>query len=242
MDRQPVPGLYRHYKGGAYRVIGIARHSETDEPLVVYRCLAADGSLWVRPLAMFGETVTVNGVAQPRFRLIAADHPTGATAAGLIDSLGLARHPEGGWYRETYRASGSIPGPLLPEPFAGERSYATAIYFLLERGDVSALHRLKSDELWHFHAGAPLTVHVITPGGDYSSLRLGSEPAAGETFQAAVPAGCWFGAETAGAYSLVGCTVAPGFDFADFELGQRAELLRRFPAHAGIIRRLTPAD
>ena len=165
----------------------------------------------------------------------------GPPAAELITRLNLARHPEGGWYRETYRATGVIPGDLLPERCAGARSFCSAIYFLLERGDISALHRIRSDELWHFYAGASLTVHVITPRGEYHPLRLGADIAAGESFQAVVPAGCWFGAEVpaGGAFSLVGCTVAPGFDFADFEMGNRDLLLRQFPAHAGIIRRLT---
>lgn len=239
MHHEPEPGLYRHYKGGEYRVIGTARHSETEEPMVVYRCLYDNDSLWVRPLAMFLETVTVDGAELPRFSLVAPDHAGGPVVAELIAGLGLARHPEGGWYRETYRAAGTIPGTFLPEQVAGERSFSTAIYFLLERGDISALHRIKFDELWHFHAGAPLIVHVITPAGDGYSLTLGSDPAAGETFQGVVPAGCWFGAETTGDYSLVGCTVAPGFDFADFEMGSRADLLCRFPAQTGIIRRLT---
>ena len=163
------------------------------------------------------------------------------SAAELITRLNLARHPEGGWYRETYRASGMIPGDLLPERCAGARSFSSAIYFLLEQGDFSALHRIGSDELWHFYAGASLTVHVITPGGEYHPLRLGADIAAGESFQAIVPAGCWFGAEVAaeGAFSLVGCTVAPGFDFTDFEMGNRDQLLRQYPAQAGTIRRLT---
>jgi len=164
---------------------------------------------------------------------------SGSAAAELITHLKLARHPEGGWYRETYRSGGTVAANLLPERFAGDRAFCTAIYFLLERGDVSALHRIKSDELWHFYAGAALTVHVITPQGEYYPLKLGSDLAAGESFQAIVPAGCWFGAASEGAYSLVGCTVAPGFDFADFEMGSRENLLRRFPAHVGIIRRLT---
>lgn len=239
MYQEPAPGLYRHYKGGEYRVVGTARHSETDEPMVVYRCLYDNDSLWVRPLAMFLGTVAVDGTELPRFSLVARDRAGGPVASELIAGLGLERHPEGGWYRETYRAAGTIPGTLLPGQVGGERSFSTAIYFLLERGDISALHRIRSDELWHFHAGAPLIVHVITPAGGSYALALGSDPAAGETFQAVVPAGCWFGAETTGDYSLVGCTVAPGFDFADFEMGSRADLLGRFPTHAGIIRRLT---
>ncbi len=131
MHHEPAPGLYRHYKGGEYRVIGTAHHSETDEPMVVYRCLYYNDSLWVRPLAMFLETVTVDGAELPRFSLVAPDHAGGPVAMELIAGLGLTRHPEGGWYRETYRAAGTIPGTLLPEQVAGERSFSTAIYFLL---------------------------------------------------------------------------------------------------------------
>jgi predicted cupin superfamily sugar epimerase len=157
-----------------------------------------------------------------------------------ITHLGLARHPEGGWFRETYRAGESIPEAGLPSRFPGKRPFSTAILFLLERGDISALHRLKSDEIWHFHEGTPLAVHVITPAGDYLKILLGGDPENGEQFQAVVPAGCWFGAEPAGSgdFALVGCTVAPGFDFNDFEMARRTELKSLFPDHAALIRRL----
>jgi uncharacterized protein len=163
------------------------------------------------------------------------------TVEQLVRRLQLARHPEGGWFRESYRSSQVVSATSLPERFGGVRSYCTSIYFLLERGDISALHRIKSDEIWHFYAGATLTVQVITPEGAHLEMRLGSDLASGASFQAVVPAGCWFGAEVSGTgdYSLVGCTVAPGFDFADFEMGERDELLRHYPAHAEMIRRLT---
>ena len=158
----------------------------------------------------------------------------------LIKTLGLLRHPEGGWYRETYRSSELIPYAILNKKFDDSRSYCTAIYFLLEHGEISALHRIKSDEIWHFYSGASLTVHVITPQGEYYPLHMGSNITAGEVFQCVVPAECWFGAEVCGeGYSLVGCTVAPGFDFADFEMGSRVELTRQFPEQAEIIERLT---
>lgn len=164
-----------------------------------------------------------------------------ATAAALVRSLNLARHPEGGWYRETYRSPLTIPVAALPDSFGGERSVCTAIYFLLERGDISALHRIKSDELWHFHAGAALTIHVFTPAGECRQIGLGSNIGAGESFQAMVPAGCWFGAEISagGDFSLVGCTVAPGFDFDDFEMAAGEQLARIYPDHGEVIRRLT---
>jgi uncharacterized protein len=162
------------------------------------------------------------------------------TAAELVKRLNLTRHPEGGWYRETYRAAENIPVEGLPERFCGERAASTAIYFLLEKGDVSAFHRIRSDELWHFYAGAALTVHILSPGGGYRQIRLGRDLDGGQEFQAVVPAGCWFGAEVSGegAYALVGCTVAPGFDFADFELADRHELCRQYPPHSDLIDRL----
>lgn len=163
------------------------------------------------------------------------------SAEELVRRLELIRHPEGGWFRESYRSTEVVPAAALPERFGGPRSYSTSIYFLLERGDFSALHRIKSDEMWHFYAGDPLTIQVITPPGVHRKIDLGRDIAAGQSFQAVVPAGCWFGAEMSGAgdYSLVGCTVSPGFDFADFEMGDRDELLRQYGAHAEIIGRLT---
>lgn len=161
------------------------------------------------------------------------------TAAQWARSLGLARHPEGGWYAETYRAPLTLPAEALPPAFHGPRAACTSILFLLERGDVSALHRLAADELWHFHAGDPLTVHVFAPDGAYAPLYLGPDPDRGQRLQAVAPAGTWFGAESTGEYSLVGCTVAPGFDFADFELGRRAELVSTYPQHRELVERLT---
>lgn len=168
-------------------------------------------------------------------------HDPNRPAAALISALGLFQHPEGGWYRETYRSAGQIPGNALPDRFNGPRSCCTAICFLLEQGDYSALHRIKSDELWFFHGGASLTIHLLTADGICSAIRLGTDVAAGEAFQAMVPAGTWFGAEMdgAGEYSLVSCAVAPGFDFADFEMGDRITLLAQYPEHAAMIERLT---
>lgn len=164
----------------------------------------------------------------------------GARREALIEGLGLVRHPEGGWYRETYRCSETVPAGSLPERFEGDRSFCTAIYFLLEKDDISRLHRIKSDEIWHFYTGEPLTVHLLTPDREYTAIKLGNNLASGETYQAVVPAGCWFGAEVSGdgEYSLVGCTVSPGFDFADFEMGSVNSLLKQFPDHADLILRL----
>jgi hypothetical protein len=158
-----------------------------------------------------------------------------------IERLGLQRHPEGGYYRETYRAREGIAGEHLPARFGGDRPFSTAIYFLLPGGEISVLHRIKQDEVWHFHEGSALVIHVIDPQGECSEIRLGPDPDRGETLQAVLPAGRLFGAFVSDArlYALVGCTVAPGFDFADLEIPTRGELLWRFPRHRAIIERLT---
>jgi predicted cupin superfamily sugar epimerase len=157
-----------------------------------------------------------------------------------IDALGLSRHPEGGWFRETYRAPEGIALQALPGRFTGDRAFSTAIYFLLAGDDFSALHRIKQDEVWHFYDGSPLTVHVLDEAGAYTVLRLGRRPESGELPQAVVRAGCYFGAslDDASSYALVGCTVAPGFDFADFELPTREQLLALYPRHRALVERL----
>ncbi|MCU0450976.1 MAG: cupin domain-containing protein [Bernardetiaceae bacterium] len=163
------------------------------------------------------------------------------TAQYWIDQLNMQAHPEGGWFAETYRSPETVAGPALPARYAGGRSFATAIYFLLTGGVFSAFHRIASDELWHFYEGRPVRVHVIAPDGAYRLLALGPGP--GQHYQAVVPAGHWFASEVAdpapAAYALVGCTVAPGFDFADFELAARPQLTAAFPRHAALIGRLT---
>jgi predicted cupin superfamily sugar epimerase len=162
------------------------------------------------------------------------------SAADWIADLHLTPHPEGGHFRESYRAAEGIEGAYLPPRYGGGRVFSTAIYFLLRAGEVSALHRIKSDELWHFYAGGPLSLVVIEPGGDLREIALGPDPARDHTLQAVVPAGAWFGAapQPGTAYSLVGCTVAPGFEFADFELGDRRQLARRYAQHAALIEQL----
>ncbi|MHC4079964.1 MAG: cupin domain-containing protein [Planctomycetota bacterium] len=169
--------------------------------------------------------------------------PSDLTADLLIEMLELLPHPEGGFYRETYRAPGTIAAEALPGRFGGARAYSTAIYFLLRGDQFSALHRLRCDELWHFYLGAPLELIEITGGGRLVVTRLGPALTAGEVPQAAVPAGHWFGARLAerrpDAFALVGCTVAPGFDFADFEMARRDDMLAAHPRHESLIRALT---
>ena len=158
-----------------------------------------------------------------------------------IEKLQLEPHPEGGYFRQTYRSEVVIAREALPAGFTGARTASTAIYFLLEGRNFSAFHRLRSDEVWHFYAGKPLMVHVIDPAGKYSSIRLGRDLDAGEVPQAIVPAGCWFASHVADwkSFAVVGCTVAPGFDFEDFEMGKREELVARYPQHGELIERLT---
>jgi hypothetical protein len=165
-----------------------------------------------------------------------------AEARYWIDRLNLQPHPEGGYFRETYRAALTLPRSALPG-HSGDRTASTAIYFLLAGDQFSAFHRIRSDELWHFYAGSALIVHVIEPGGNHHQLLLGSNADQGEQFQAVVPAGCWFGSSLRqpDTYALVGCTVAPGFDFADFEMAKRETLAAQFSQHRNIIARLTRA-
>lgn len=158
-----------------------------------------------------------------------------------IEKLSLAPHPEGGYFKQTYRAPEEIAVDLLQERFSGARAFSTAIYYLLQEDQFSALHRLKSDEIWHFYAGCPLTLHVIERDGRLSERKLGSDPEKGEAFQRLVKAGNWFGATVNDpkSYSLAGCTMAPGFELEDFEMGDRGELIRQYPEHSSIIERLT---
>lgn len=163
------------------------------------------------------------------------------TQQNLIDQLGLQPHPEGGYFKETYRSEGSIPAQGLPEEYSGSRSFSTCIYFLLTSEAFSAFHRVRQDEAWHFYLGSPIKIHAIDPQGNYTETLIGSDFSKFQVPQYVVPGGHWFGAEVveSNSFSLVGCTVAPGFDFADFELAGRAELLARFPQHEAIIEALT---
>lgn len=161
------------------------------------------------------------------------------TASEWIQRLALVPHPEGGYYRESYRALEQVPRQGLPERFKGDRAFSTAIYFLLAHPDFSAFHRILADELWHFYDGAPVRIHMLDQCGSLKTARLGI--AAGASPQVTVPAGCWFAAELErpATWALVGCTVAPGFDFADFTMARRAELREKFPQHRPLIERLT---
>jgi predicted cupin superfamily sugar epimerase len=145
-------------------------------------------------------------------------HPVSATE--LIEHLRLEPHPEGGHFRETYRASLTVPTPW------GERAASTAIHYLLQADEWSCWHRIRSDEAWHHHGGGSLLLYEISPTGRAGLTRLGLDLAAGERPQHVVPAGSWFAATPApgSPWSLLSCTVAPGFDFADFELARASQL------------------
>lgn len=153
------------------------------------------------------------------------------TAEELIRIYGLKPHPEGGFYRETYRSPVTANG----------RNICTAIYFLLPAGQKSRLHKLGSDEIWHYYLGGPITIAQLFPDGRELRVVLGPDALAGQVPQHVVPAGCWFGSypEPGTKFSLVGCTVAPGFDFDDFEIGGQAALLKEFPGAGELIKKLT---
>ncbi len=162
--------------------------------------------------------------------------PRNPEAAALVRELELAPHPEGGWYKETHRSS-----QVVQSAKHGERAAFTSILFLLEAPDVSRLHCLDAEELWNWHAGSALDVHILSKQRGRETRRLGAAPE--QSFQTVVPADCWFGAEVPvpGQWCLLGCVVAPGFEFSRFELADRAKLLAEFPTESETIQRLTPA-
>ena len=153
----------------------------------------------------------------------------------IVQNLELLEHPEGGFYKETYRSICSIETDQNTI-----RNISTAIYFLLENDNKSLFHRIQSDELWFFHQGEPLEI-VFIKDGVLNTIILGNSFENGEVFQATIPANTWFasGVKNLKGYSLVSCTVAPGFDFADFELASRENLIQEFPHLKEIIQKFT---
>ena len=163
----------------------------------------------------------------------------------LIEKLELKPHPEGGFYKETYRSSMMLPVHQQNEAFHGPRPASTGIYYLLGAGDFSAFHRIQSDEMWHYYEGDAITIHMIHNDGLYQAVELGSDVEKGEAFQLVVPAGVWFAAELSpkanedsDSYCLAGCTVSPGFDFEEFEMADGYMLKNAFPEHRETIERL----
>jgi len=159
------------------------------------------------------------------------------TPDNLVALLSLMPHPEGGHFKETYRSQNSVNRTSD----GVSRSASTAIYYLLRGRERSTWHRIQSDELWHFYDGMPIRIYVLETDGGLSVLRLGNPLRhQGAQFQALVPAGRWFAAECEKpeGYSLVGCTVAPGFEFEEFEIGDKSILTQQWPAHEELIERL----
>jgi len=164
-----------------------------------------------------------------------------AKAKYYIDKLQLIRHPEGGYFKEVYRSSEFIKAENLPLRYKSNRTFSTSIYFLLEGNEFSSLHKLKSDEIWHFYDGSPVKISIIDRDGILNEIVLGKNLKDGEIMQIVIEKNNWFGAELLDkeSFCLVGCTVAPAFDFDDLKIGNRQELLKRFPQHKKIIERLT---
>lgn len=158
----------------------------------------------------------------------------------IIKKLRLTSHPEGGYYLETYRSKQKMEEDSLRKHYKGSRNVSTAIYYLLEGRQVSHFHKLKSDEIWHFYKGSSAALHCLNVSG-YEKIIVGNNLSKGEVPQYVINAGTWFAAEVKNkkSYSLIGCTVAPGFNFVDFKLANRSELLRKFSEHKKLILRFT---
>ena len=158
-----------------------------------------------------------------------------------IDKLGLQKHPEGGYYKEIYRSDEIILKENLPGRYDGNRNFLTSIYFLLEEGSISLFHKIKSDEIWHFYDGSAIKIYTLKNDGELSVDFLGKNLDDGEMFQVIIEKGNWFCAEVVNkkSFVLAGCMVAPGFDFDDFKLAERNELIKNFPVHKKLIERFT---
>ncbi len=163
------------------------------------------------------------------------------TVEKLVEALKLSPHPEGGYFRETYRSSEQLDSDALPERYEGSRNICTAIFYLITSDAFSSMHRLKTDEILHFYTGSPAVVFMIYPSGQSEKIILGSDIAAGEAPQVIAPRGVWFGIRAAGGgdYTLLGSTVAPGFAFNDFEMGDRKKLAAEYPQHSESIKLFT---
>jgi len=158
----------------------------------------------------------------------------------LIHKLKLKKHSEGGYFAEIFRSEEMLKNSILPKRYSGQRSIYTSIYYLLYGNKFSAFHRLKSDEIWHFYKGTRLLIHILENKQKLITIKLGENLSKGDTFTARIKSGYWFAAEVEDkkSFSLVGCTVSPGFEFEDFEFGDKGKLIRNFPKHKDIIERL----
>lgn len=154
------------------------------------------------------------------------------TADEWIALLEMEKHIEGGYFKEVYKSDEVLKNK-------GQRRLYSSIYFLLQQGNPSHFHRLTADEIWYFHDGSPLTVHMIHPDGQYETVWLGNDIKNGAHLQFCVPKGTIFGSIVEEGFALVSCMVSPGFEYSDFELFQQKDLLAAYPEHAAIIKRLT---
>jgi hypothetical protein len=163
-------------------------------------------------------------------------HPN---AKKYIKQLQLKKHPEGGYFKEVYRSGEIILPEHLPKRYKKSRNFSTSIYFLLEGKQFSSFHLLQSDELWHFYDGSAVLLYIINQKGKLSVKKLGRDD--GCEFQLTIEKQNWFAAEVEDkkSFALFGCTVSPGFEFDDFELGKRQEIIKKFPHHKTLISRLT---
>ncbi|GLB52286.1 hypothetical protein NBRC110019_13250 [Neptunitalea chrysea] len=159
----------------------------------------------------------------------------------IIKQLQLEAHPEGGYYRETYRSEETILEGNLQDVYSGDRNVSTCIYFLLPSNEFSAFHKINQDEIWHFYEGSTIRLVMISEAGELSEVRIGRNITQGEVPQFVVPKNYWFAAKVIAkdSFALAGCTVAPGFDFRDFTMPTREELLKFFPQHTETITEFT---
>jgi predicted cupin superfamily sugar epimerase len=167
-----------------------------------------------------------------------------SSAQAIIERLGLQPHPkEGGYFRQTYLSADRLSAGALPVYYGAERAACTAIYYLLTPQTISALHRLRTDEIFHFYAGGSVRMLQLHPDGTGKEIILGPDVLAGQQPQVVVPREVWQGSflVSGGEFALLGCTVAPGFEYADYEHGKRHELVARFPKYSELIERLTVA-
>lgn len=167
-----------------------------------------------------------------------------STPEAWIERLSMVEHPEGGFFRENYRATETISKTALPQRYRFDHSFSTAMYYLLAGADFSAFHRIASDEVWHFYDGSTLLLHMLDLNRGYESRLLGANAEDGAVPQWVVPQGTWMAIELVDktSFGLVGCTVAPGFDFADFEMARADKLTAQFPESEALISRMTRGE
>ena len=160
-----------------------------------------------------------------------------------IEKLRLMKHPEGGYFNEIYRSDEIFSASVLPERYIGDRTFSTSIYFLLEGKQYSAFHKLQSDEIWHFYDGFPIRIYIFTPEQKLEERILGNDIDKNENLQSVIYKNSWFAAELVNktSFGLMGCTVSPGFDFRDLEIGKRDYLLKKYPEYKDVIIKLTNA-